>query len=128
MLVIYATEKSWEKVLKNYDRSWKILGDSGIQDLTCYVNIALMNYIVIQWYIGFAAMKLMTALVDVALNLSINLDNTQRQYESERQKQQMKRANDRLDMLLTRRQEVQSFKTMLSENVCVLACINIFTM
>lgn len=52
------------------------------------------------------AMKLMTALVDVALNLSINLDNTQRQYESERQKQQPKRANDRLEMLLQRRQEV----------------------
>jgi len=56
------------------------------------------------------AMKLMTALVDVALNLSINLDNTQRQYEAERQKQQIKRANDRLDMLLTRRQEVSSIE------------------
>ncbi|OWF51899.1 cohesin subunit SA-2-like isoform X2 [Mizuhopecten yessoensis] len=54
-----------------------------------------------------AAMKLMTALVDVALNLSINLDNTQRQYEAERQKQQTKRANDRLDMLLQRRQELE---------------------
>lgn len=52
-------------------------------------------------------MKLMTALVDVALNLSINLDNTQRQYEAERQKQQPKRANDRLEMLLQRRQEVR---------------------
>lgn len=31
-------------------------------------------------------MKLMTALVDVALTVSVNLDNTQRQYESERQK------------------------------------------
>lgn len=29
-------------------------------------------------------MKLMTALVNVALNLSINMDNTQRQYEAER--------------------------------------------
>ncbi|XP_065924838.1 cohesin subunit SA-1 isoform X1 [Magallana gigas] len=54
-----------------------------------------------------AAMKLMTALVDVALNLSINLDNTQRQYEAERQKQQPKRANDRLEMLLQRRQELE---------------------
>ncbi|KAJ8310918.1 hypothetical protein KUTeg_012783 [Tegillarca granosa] len=54
-----------------------------------------------------AAMKLMTALVDVALNLSINLDNTQRQYEAERQKQQQKRAADRLDMLLQRRQELE---------------------
>ena len=48
----------------------------------------------------------MTALVDVALNLSINLDNTQRQYESERQKNQNKRATDRLDLLMTKRQEV----------------------
>ena len=31
-------------------------------------------------------MKLMTALVNVALTVSINLENTQRQYEVERQK------------------------------------------
>ncbi|RWS24871.1 cohesin subunit SA-1-like protein [Leptotrombidium deliense] len=54
-----------------------------------------------------AAMKLMTALVDVALTLSINLDNTQRQYESERQKTREKRANDRLDMLMSKRQELE---------------------
>uniref|UniRef100_A0A0L8H1N1 SCD domain-containing protein n=1 Tax=Octopus bimaculoides TaxID=37653 RepID=A0A0L8H1N1_OCTBM len=54
-----------------------------------------------------AAMKLMTALVDVALNLSINLDNTQRQYESERQKNQNKRATERLDLLMTKRQELE---------------------
>lgn len=54
-----------------------------------------------------AAMKLMTALVDVALNLSINLDNTQRQYESERQKKQDKRATDRLNLLLMKRQELE---------------------
>ncbi|KAL5005539.1 hypothetical protein ScPMuIL_018995 [Solemya velum] len=54
-----------------------------------------------------AAMKLMTALVDVALNLSINLDNTQRQYEAERQKTQNKRANERLDILLAKRQELE---------------------
>lgn len=68
-------------------------------------------------------MKLMTALVDVALNLSINLDNTQRQYEAERQKQQIKRANDRLDMLLTRRQEVSSIEQtceIISRKLCLL--------
>lgn len=59
--------------------------------------------------VSLVAMKLMTALVDVALNLSINLDNTQRQYEAERQKQQPKRANDRLEMLLQRRQEVREW-------------------
>ncbi|XP_076331165.1 cohesin subunit SA-1-like isoform X2 [Tachypleus tridentatus] len=54
-----------------------------------------------------AAMKLMTALVDVALNLSINLDNTQRQYEAERQKNRDKRATERLEMLMTKRQELE---------------------
>ncbi|KAF6204642.1 hypothetical protein GE061_018802 [Apolygus lucorum] len=53
------------------------------------------------------AMKLMTALVDVALVVSINLDNTQRQYESERQKTRDKRASDRLENLLTKRQELE---------------------
>lgn len=52
------------------------------------------------------AMKLMTALVNVALNLSINMDNTQRQYEAERNKMVAKRANDRLELLLQKRKEV----------------------
>ncbi|KAL0193710.1 hypothetical protein M9458_012006, partial [Cirrhinus mrigala] len=50
-------------------------------------------------------MKLMTALVNVALNLSINLDNTQRQYETERNKSIGKRANERLELLLQKRKE-----------------------
>uniref|UniRef100_A0A672JPX6 Cohesin subunit SA n=1 Tax=Salarias fasciatus TaxID=181472 RepID=A0A672JPX6_SALFA len=54
-----------------------------------------------------AAMKLMTALVNVALNLSINMDNTQRQYEAERNKVAAKRANDRLELLLQKRKELQ---------------------
>ena len=37
----------------------------------------------------------MTALVDVALTVSINLDNTVRQYDSERAKNKDKRAADR---------------------------------
>lgn len=54
----------------------------------------------------FVAMKLMTALVNVALNLSINMDNTQRQYETERNKIIGKRANDRLELLLQKRKDV----------------------
>lgn len=54
-----------------------------------------------------AAMKLMTALVDVALTVSINLDNTQRQYEAERQKAREKRAADRLESLMTKRKELE---------------------
>ncbi|KAK7904044.1 hypothetical protein WMY93_016651 [Mugilogobius chulae] len=49
-----------------------------------------------------AAMKLMTALVNVALNLSIHQDNTQRQYEAERNKIAGKRANEKLELLLQR--------------------------
>ncbi|CAI9618616.1 unnamed protein product [Staurois parvus] len=54
-----------------------------------------------------AAMKLMTALVNVALNLSIHQDNTQRQYETERNKMIGKRANERLELLLQKRKELQ---------------------
>ncbi|XP_063242671.1 cohesin subunit SA-1 isoform X2 [Bacillus rossius redtenbacheri] len=54
-----------------------------------------------------AAMKLMTALVDVALTVSVNLDNTQRQYEAERQKARDKRAADRLESLMLKRQELE---------------------
>uniref|UniRef100_A0AAQ4RBR0 Cohesin subunit SA n=1 Tax=Gasterosteus aculeatus aculeatus TaxID=481459 RepID=A0AAQ4RBR0_GASAC len=54
-----------------------------------------------------AAMKLMTALVNVALNLSINMDNTQRQYDAERNKVVAKRASDKLELLLQKRKELQ---------------------
>lgn len=57
------------------------------------------------------AMKLMTALVNVALNLSINMDNTQRQYEAERNKMIGKRANDRLELLLQKRKEVSVLRS-----------------
>lgn len=65
------------------------------------------------------SMKLMTALVDVALTLSINLDNTQRQYDAERQKNanMNKRSSERLDMLMSKRKELddnnEDIKTML---------------
>lgn len=49
----------------------------------------------------------MTALVDVALTVSINLDNTQRQYEAERQKAREKRAADRLESLMAKRKELE---------------------
>lgn len=62
-----------------------------------------MNTVV---FLYFIAMKLMTALVNVALNLSIHQDNTQRQYEAERNKMIGKRANERLELLLQKRKEV----------------------
>ncbi|CAG0884426.1 unnamed protein product [Cyprideis torosa] len=54
-----------------------------------------------------AAMKLMTALVDVALTVHINLDNTHRQYEAERQKTRERQATDRLENLLQKRTELE---------------------
>lgn len=54
-----------------------------------------------------AAMKLMTSLVDVALLVSVNFDNAARQYEAERQKTRDKRANDRLESLMTKRTELE---------------------
>uniref|UniRef100_A0A8C2JTD3 Stromal antigen 2b n=1 Tax=Cyprinus carpio TaxID=7962 RepID=A0A8C2JTD3_CYPCA len=53
-----------------------------------------------------AAMKLITALVNVAMNLSINMENTQGRYEAQRNKMIGKRANDRLELLLQKRKEV----------------------
>ncbi|XP_071489542.1 cohesin subunit SA-1-like [Diadema antillarum] len=55
---------------------------------------------------SLAAMKLMTALVNVALNLSVNLDNTQRQHDAERAKQSSKRASERIEFLMAKRQEI----------------------
>ena len=52
-------------------------------------------------------MKLMTALVDVALTVSINLDNAQRQYDSEQQKATGKRTTQRLEALMRKRHELE---------------------
>lgn len=54
-----------------------------------------------------AAMKLMTALVDVALLVSVNFDNAARQYEAERLKTRDKRASDRLEGLMSKRTELE---------------------
>ncbi|XP_011912604.1 PREDICTED: cohesin subunit SA-3 isoform X3 [Cercocebus atys] len=54
-----------------------------------------------------AAMKLMTSLVRVALQLSLHQDNNQRQYEAERNKGPGQRAPERLESLLEKRKELQ---------------------
>ncbi|XP_060223935.1 cohesin subunit SA-3 [Meriones unguiculatus] len=54
-----------------------------------------------------AAMKLMTSLVSVALQLSLHKDNNQRQYEAERNKGPEQRAPERLESLLEKRKEFQ---------------------
>nr|XP_025720511.1 cohesin subunit SA-3 isoform X1 [Callorhinus ursinus] len=54
-----------------------------------------------------AAMKLMTSLVRVALQLSLHKDNNQRQFEAERNKGPGQRAPERLESLLEKRKELQ---------------------
>lgn len=54
-----------------------------------------------------AVLKIMTALVDVLLALSIAKDACQRQYDNERQKSQLKRASDRIEMLINKRKEIE---------------------
>lgn len=66
-------------------------------------------------------MKLMTALVNVALNLSIHQDNTQRQYEAERNKMIGKRANERLELLLQKRKEVSQLNKAVP-SLCNVLC------
>ena len=51
----------------------------------------------------------MTGLVNVALQISVSLDNTQRQYDAKRNKDINKRASGKLDILLEKRKEVINF-------------------
>ncbi|XP_074898342.1 cohesin subunit SA-3 isoform X2 [Buteo buteo] len=54
-----------------------------------------------------AAMKLMTALVNVALGVSLHQENNQRQYEAERSKGPGRQATDKLEALLEKRRELR---------------------
>ena len=71
------------------------------------IHLISNTLIVTANFLSGTAMKLMTALVDVALTVSIHLDNTSRQYEAERQKTRDKRASDRLEALLAKHQELE---------------------
>ncbi|XP_039533123.1 cohesin subunit SA-2 [Pimephales promelas] len=57
-----------------------------------------------------AAMKLLSALVNVALNLSVSVDNSQRLYEVEMAKMASKRASQRLDRIQRKISELQDRK------------------
>lgn len=54
-----------------------------------------------------AAVKLLSALVNVALNLSVSVDNSQRLYEVELAKVASKRASQRLDRIQRKISEVR---------------------
>lgn len=58
-------------------------------------------------FLWLKAMKLMTSLVRVALQLSLHKDNNQRQYEAERSKGPERRAPERLESLLEKLKEVR---------------------
>uniref|UniRef100_A0A673KX03 Cohesin subunit SA n=1 Tax=Sinocyclocheilus rhinocerous TaxID=307959 RepID=A0A673KX03_9TELE len=57
-----------------------------------------------------AAVKLLSALVNVALNLSVSVDNSQRLYEVELAKMASKRASPRLDRIQRKISEIQERK------------------
>ncbi|XP_016144071.1 cohesin subunit SA-2 isoform X2 [Sinocyclocheilus grahami] len=57
-----------------------------------------------------AAVKLLSALVNVALNLSVSVDNSQRLYEVELAKMASKRASPRLDRIQRKISEIQDRK------------------
>ena len=54
----------------------------------------------------FTAMKLMTAIVDIAVTVERAKDNAKRQYESEKSKHQSKKASERLTALQHKKSEV----------------------
>ncbi|XP_032234908.2 cohesin subunit SA-1 isoform X2 [Nematostella vectensis] len=54
-----------------------------------------------------AGMKLVSALIHIAKNVHVELDNTQRQLDSEIQKSSSKKAVEKIEMLQTRRQELR---------------------
>lgn len=84
----------------NLCRNYPLLTNKDLkQENNCITELFLLISFLV-------AMKLMTALVNVALNLSIHQDNTQRQYEAERNKIIGKRANEKLELLLQKRKEV----------------------
>jgi len=55
----------------------------------------------------FIAMKIMTALVDVLLVVSINTENTQRQYNAEQHKKAIYKAQSRIEALKIKKKELE---------------------
>lgn len=60
-----------------------------------------------------AGMKIVTGLIDVALKAGIELDNTQKQLDSENQKTASKKSKEKLNKLQKRREELRQNKTEL---------------
>lgn len=73
-------------------------------------TIPPLTVIFLSCFYRLKAMKLMTSLVRVALQLSLHKDNNQRQYEAERNKEPgTERRRRRLESLLEKRREVGAF-------------------
>ncbi|XP_025837464.1 cohesin subunit SA-1 [Agrilus planipennis] len=112
------TGQSWKKFRQNYcdfvqtlvkQCQYSIIYDQFLMDniISLLTGLSDSQVRAFRHTATLGAMKLMTALVDVALTVSVNLDNTQRQYEAERQKTRERRASDRLETLLAKRQELE---------------------
>jgi len=88
-----------------------------------------MSEVLICWIIGlsdsqvrafrhtstFASMKIVSALIDVALKVGIELDNTQRQLDGENLKSANKRSRDKLEKLEKRREELRQNQAELED-------------
>ena len=127
---LISTGPVWKKFRKNFCEfihtliqqcQYSIIYDKFLMENTISFLISLC-YSQVQPFrhtATLAAMKLMTALVDVAITLNINLDNTQRQCESERQNaiRMNKSPSERLELLTNKRHELEKnnedIKTML---------------
>eukprot|EP00794_Sanderia_malayensis_P010977 gene10977-12140_t len=63
----------------------------------------------------FAGMKTVTAIIDVALKVSVESDNTQRQLDSENRKSVTKRSREQIEMLQRKREDLKQNVTDLQE-------------
>lgn len=104
-----------QKLLRSYTPGQKTLGLQGHPAwfLFFILFLLLLHSCSLVWleqwlscFLWLKAMKLMTSLVKVALQLSLHKDNNQRQYEAERNKGPEQRAPERLESLLEKRKEV----------------------
>ncbi|XP_047275753.1 cohesin subunit SA-3 isoform X10 [Homo sapiens] len=94
---VKAAKSDMQSLVDEWLDSYKQDQDAGFLEL---VNFFIQSC-------GCKAMKLMTSLVKVALQLSVHQDNNQRQYEAERNKGPGQRAPERLESLLEKRKELQ---------------------
>ena len=75
------------------------------------IIVSLQSLLCIDVDCLLTAMKLMTAIVDIAVTVERAKDNAKRQYESEKSKHQSKKASERLTALQHKKSEVYMIMT-----------------